>query len=507
MVFWRRSQSRSIDSITQFVYMYSSLEVSTNFTNDYKISKMIDMKRSLIIIILLLISISLIPIISAEDYFGVTPDLSELSDRQRQCLCSVACYKENWNCSVVSCYYDPTNACNEYYQGECYCGGFGCGRAKIGNLTGGEMLDCMMSSTEPDTQIENYDNQIKQLLNGILIYISKGNEQEAQAATRDLLNVIGLKINYNLDNRGDLDDATKAVIKDTISDLIYSVRFQSPGKGSKIDSCGFLWTSDCLYLDPITSQDIIVHEFSHLIAEKLTPGYIMPGGDSTHDFFGYSSSLERSYDEALATVIAIDLLGESKYSSVDSGVSTNYNSVKQGSLADNEYEYNFVNQEMIEYPNSDSKDPIIYDDKRINWFGYTGKAKQTALSKLEDVEIDLELARKNEDINEVNRLTVLKHKYLKYLNPPVNSPKSEVAVASLIWDLTGSKVDSNRLGRIKKAIDDYYNKYNQAPRTEQEFLIGFLLGKDEGSEEVSGALDIVTGERHNRKYTINDILK
>jgi hypothetical protein len=260
-----------------------------------------------------------------------------------------------------------------------------------------------------------------------------------------------------------------------------------------------------LYLDPITSQDIIVHEFSHLIAEKLTPAYEIPKGDSTHDFFGYSSSLERSYDEAMATLIAVDLLGKSRYSSIESGVITNYNTVKTGNLADNEYEYEFSKQEMSEYPNSDSKSQVVFDDKNINWYGFTGKAKQTALDKLEDVELDLELARKNKDINEVKRLTILKHKYLKYLNPPVSSPKSEVAVSSLIWDLTGSKVDSNRLGRIKKTIDDYYNKFNKPPRTEQEFLIGFLLGKDEDDDEFINAYNIITGERHNRKYSIMDL--
>ena len=215
--------------------------------------------------------------IAAEDYFGVSVALEELSEKQRQCMCTAACYKENWNCAVVSCYYDPTNSCNEYYQGECYCGGFGCGRAKISALSGGEMLDCMVTSVEPDTAVDNFDKQIKQHMEAILIYLGKGNEQEAQAATRELLNVVNSKLVYLLDKRSDLDNATKSMIKTTVNDLISNVRSQKAGQGSKIDSCGFLWTRNCLYLDPVTSSDIIMHEFSHVIIENLTPGYQIPG--------------------------------------------------------------------------------------------------------------------------------------------------------------------------------------------------------------------------------------
>ncbi|HOY46514.1 MAG TPA: hypothetical protein PKU95_02680 [Candidatus Dojkabacteria bacterium] len=444
---------------------------------------------------------------ASEDYFGVTIDESALSDRQKSCLCTAACTKESWNCAVVSCYYDPSNECNEYYSGECYCGGFGCGRAKISVLSGGDMLDCLLTQEEPPVEIDNYNKQINQLMSGILIYLEKGNQQEAQTALRRLLNVVNDKIDYRLNSRSDIDDATKSRIRAKINDLIANVRFQQPGKGSKIDSCGFLFMNDCLYLDPITSQDIIAHEFSHIIAEELTPGYEIPGGDSSHDFFGYSSSLERSYDEALATLLAVDLLGDGKYSSVETGLDVNYNIIKTGALAENEYEYDFQRQELTEFSNSDSENPQLYDSNNINWYGFSGEAKKKIEAKLSNIELDLELARKNNDLEQVTKLTTQKHKYLRYLNPPVHSPKSEVAVASLLWDLTGSKVQSERLGRIKQAIDAYYNKFGEPPKTEKEFLQGFLIGKDPTSSDVTEAYGIITGERHQRRYSLEELMK
>jgi hypothetical protein len=313
------------------------------------------------------------------------------------------------------------------------------------------------------------------------------------------------KISYLVDIRDDIDEKTKNTIKTTINDLVNNVRFQEIGKGSKIDSCGFLWVNTCLYLDPITSQDIIAHEFAHVIVEKLTQGYELPAGNSTHDFAGYSSSIERAYDEALATVVAADLLGRSKYSSIESEIDVNYNSVKLGEIAENEYTYDFVRQVMIEYPNSNSEDPIIFDDKNVNWYGYSGSNKQKALDKLSKIELDLELYKKNKEISKVQELILQKHKLLRYLNPPAYSPKSEVAVSSLIWDLSGSNANSYRLGRIKKAIDDYYNKFGYPPKNELEFLKGFLMNKDLQDKDFNDAYSIITGLRHQRKYQLDDL--
>jgi hypothetical protein len=461
--------------------------------------------RKLLLSLIIVFGILGFSIKAEEDYFGVTIDPAQLSDNQKRCLCTAACTKESWNCAVVSCYWDPSNSCNEYYQGECYCGGFGCGRAKISALSGGDMLDCMLTQEPPALEVDNFNKQIKQLMSGILIYLEKGNQQEAQAALRRLLNVVNDKIDFRLNSRSDIDAATKSRIKSKINDLIANVRFQEPGKGSKIDSCGFLFMNECLYLDPITSQDIITHEFSHIIAEELTPGYEIPGGSSSHDFFGYASSMERSYDEAMATLLAVDLLGDGKYSSIETGIEVNYNTVKKGNLAENEYEYDFQRQELTEYSNSDSQNAQVYDAKNVNWYGFSGDAKKKIEQKLANLELDLELARKNNDVEQANRLTVQKHKYLKYLNPPVHSPKSEVAVASLLWDLTGSKVQSERLGRIKQAIDAYYAKYAKPPTTEKEFLQGFLMGKDPSSTDVSEAYQIITGDRHQRQYSLEEL--
>ncbi|MEM3422476.1 MAG: hypothetical protein QXF35_02085 [Candidatus Bilamarchaeaceae archaeon] len=57
-------------------------------------------------------------------------------DKMNACLCECSCWEAGWDCSVVSCYYQPkavdaSPACADVSGGECVCQGFGCGRAPI----------------------------------------------------------------------------------------------------------------------------------------------------------------------------------------------------------------------------------------------------------------------------------------------------------------------------------------------------------------------------------------
>ncbi|MFH1285152.1 MAG: hypothetical protein ABIH99_01075 [Candidatus Micrarchaeota archaeon] len=66
------------------------------------------------------------------------------------CLCWCGCQEgAGWDCSVVSCYYNPaavdaSPACADASGGECVCQGFGCGRAAI--PTSGSCYDGCMNS-------------------------------------------------------------------------------------------------------------------------------------------------------------------------------------------------------------------------------------------------------------------------------------------------------------------------------------------------------------------------
>ncbi len=57
-------------------------------------------------------------------------------DKLNKCLCVCSCWEANWDCTAVSCYYNPEKVgaspnCLDTSLGKCVCQGYGCGRAPI----------------------------------------------------------------------------------------------------------------------------------------------------------------------------------------------------------------------------------------------------------------------------------------------------------------------------------------------------------------------------------------
>ncbi len=64
---------------------------------------------------------------------------AETQEKINQCICYSSCWDAGWDCSVVSCYYEPDASktadrspdCADAGNGACVCAGFGCGRAPM----------------------------------------------------------------------------------------------------------------------------------------------------------------------------------------------------------------------------------------------------------------------------------------------------------------------------------------------------------------------------------------
>lgn len=96
-------------------------------------------------------------------YFFLLPHVDQIHAEQdnsalMDCLCEASCTKVNWNCSVVSCYYNPaaSNAspeCADTSKGECMCQGYGCGRAPL--VTEGEAYNSCQTKYSPAVDGDN----------------------------------------------------------------------------------------------------------------------------------------------------------------------------------------------------------------------------------------------------------------------------------------------------------------------------------------------------------------
>ena len=250
-----------------------------------------------------------------------------LSNEVRSCLCQEACTQEKWNCGVVSCYYDTTQSCSEYTKGECYCGGFGCGRASISKVSTSKYAVCLSLDASNDArpevqymrQMVELDKQIKQVSLGIRTMAAHGDVERAKEEAKRLSDLMKQKVLKQLDYRTDLTDDQKKTARNIVESYGKSVVITDKlGEGSAVKGCYcFLGKcfNACLYIDPVSSPDVIAHEYGHLIYEALSKNYAMPDGDSSHSFFDNASDEHRALDEAIATVYSMDINDSSTYSS------------------------------------------------------------------------------------------------------------------------------------------------------------------------------------------------
>lgn len=444
---------------------------------------------------------------STKAYFygeEVMIDKSNLNKGQLNCLCEYACTAQNWNCAVVSCYYDTKNTCSEYTQGECLCSGFGCGRASISMVPSQTVFKCLGGQDEirkTNTDLTNVEKEITQIRKGIYVFLSKGDKKSAEAEYKRLTEKEMQRFNLLLDVRKDLTDDQKKTVKTEVEKLAKNIRFTEPGEGSKVVTGLF---SETLYIDPTGGYDIFYHEIGHKITESLTNKFTLPDGPTEHSFTNFAATEHLALDEALATLISIDITKESTYSSFDEYIGVNLNQIKPKSGWDQEYKYDFTTQTMTVYENSNTSAPqtVNTSNKALywNWYGPNETQKTYLQNKIAEVDAKLK-TESNPD--EYKKLMNIKYKALRSLNPPAYSPKSEVAVASVIWDVTGTTKEDERLGRIQKAINRFTEVKGRAPQSEKEFLQGYFLDlEDEKKTEVLG---LISGPRHKRTYSLVDL--
>lgn len=345
----------------------------------------------------------------------------------------------------------------------------------------------------------------------------ESNKTQIESKTKELVNQVYIEIEQNMKNRIDLSEAQKDQIVKIAKTAIDSTKVQDCGKGSYTDKCGIVFKSDCLYLDPLHSADVIRHELGHIIASTLIKGYQYPTGDSSHEMEGLCSDEHRAFDEALATLIASDIVGKSTYITHKQG-----NSIDPFTLPSmtnsGSYEIDISagtvttkNSAGVKYygPNGDKS-------TKLEWYGPSTEAEIDKIAdeiKLRFDLIDKEKAKgENADYGLIEGLFRKVNMFLRLLNPPAYSPKSEVAVASLIYDVTGDSTSTPRLGKILKGCENFYNKKGRAPKSELEFLQGFLNDKiyDTSDPMMSSGFSIaylkINSTDHRRIYLVDSLL-
>lgn len=494
-------------------------------------------------------------------------DYSDLTKSELDCLCYEACSNIYWDCAVVSCYYDPTNYCSEYYTGECYCGSFGCGRATISNVNDEQWDGCVAEEVpiiDPVTPIDDsgdieyikemkeLDKEIKDATLMIRYYIAQKDDGKMKHETKNLVNLMNKKAVKQIEHEKDLSDEQKKEAIKVIDSYSKSFRLtEKVGEGSKIAGCNCIGFgsfkkcfSECLFVDPLSYPDVIAHEYGHLIYENLSEKYEFPSGDSSHSFFDFSSDQHRALDEAIATLYAMDLNDTTTYSSAYSEANVVIVGAKQttqdaidSNLRSTEYSYDFVTDEMLVAYNSDFENFVPFDEsdpEYVNFWGWDKNDKtkvkyEKIMKHLSDdldektnqvrknyyyqkaldrslSEKDKENYLKSADYIEYSNALKLYQKYKKVGTPVAYSPKGEVAVARLLFDVIGEGKQEGLIGKVQYYSKVYTDKTGKAPVSELDLLKGYMAEVDPNSEEFEEILEIVNSDKHRRNYSKEDLI-
>ncbi len=499
--------------------------------------------------------------LTQEDLFKLeieTLNLEEFDNNMLRCLCRAACDDAGWRCGVVTCMYSPEPS-NESpgcakNPGVCKCVGFGCGRASIG-FTSERALNCFKTHGNPleikdprGEELKNLDEDIEQARNHLLVLIraqqlGKKTKKDVEQQLQKVTGMIEKRIEMRMEESTDLNEEQKKKILDITNKHLNSYKVNDVGEGSRVQtSCRFLWywCRDTLEIDPSSSTDIIYHELGHLIYEELSPNYQHPTGSSQHDFARYSASEHVALDEALATFIAMYLKDSNSYGSIDPNDEIMLDS------KDEKYFYDFKNKKLfVSNPSDANLIEEVSEKNRGLHVRHFGNEELTikAQKRIEEIESELEdiaaraihltskkdtnkfpLLYTQEQIDKYKeeqgiedgptlvelkrRAETLKREKDRIawkLNPPAYSPKGELSVTRLLFELTGGTDERDRLGKIMEATENFTKATGRGPTTELELLQGFLHGKDSNSEEFQDALKIIQGDDFRRKYDIEDL--
>ncbi len=335
---------------------------------------------------------------------------------------------------------------------------------------------------------------------------------------RAMLEEIVKDIGKRTQERTDLTKSQKSQLMSIVSSATEDARINECGEGSYVSGCKWytLGFASCMYLDPLSTPDIVRHELGHLVAEKMVPAYSEPGGKSSHNLIRYSSSVHRAYDEGLAIVIAADLAGKANYSSISKlslvdplkidgvkdyagyDIDLNEKSVKV---------YKSSLQDFTEY-----KKDMDSTGAKLEWYGATSRERrqkyQDEIEKLgkefDKLVADYEAGKSGLNMNQLEsklgRIMKTIQKYKTRLNPPAFSPSNEVAVASLIYDLTGSAASDYRLGKLIQAGSGFTSRSEGSIKSELDFLKGLSVSKS-----ASEVIKITSNQKHNRSYISEDL--
>ena len=121
-------------------------------------------------------------------------------------------------------------------------------------------------------------------------------------------------------------------------------------------------------------------------------------------------------------------------------------------------------------------------------------------------ELDQKAFENSKEYKEYTYALKVYNKYKKVGTPVAYSPKGEVAVARLLFDVIGEGDKEGLIGKIQYYTNVYTEKTGKAPTSELDLLKGYMAEVDPNSEEFDEILEIVNGDKHRRNYTKEDLL-
>lgn len=415
-------------------------------------------------------------------------------------------------------------------------------------------------------ELQELDEEINLARNQLLVLIrakelGKASSREVSEQLRELTSLIGERITLRMEEREDLSDDQKERLLNITKQHLGSYREVSVGEGSSVvTSCRLfgLWCTDTLHLDPSSSVDVIYHELGHLIYEELSPDFQELTGSSAHDFAGFSSSEHVAFDEAMANFIALDLMGSSTYGSARDDDEIIFDAGYE------HYMYDFATNVLyLSDPSDRTKLIEIDEDHRAQHLKYYGheKLEQKARERIGEVDerlraiaaetaylkgrIDssfspspnlrnyivneafVDMERLNEELEvkkhlfeeakeaparleelakEAESLKREKDVHQRKLNRPAYSPKAELAVTRLLYEITGGNDERDRLGKVLEATENFTNAKGRGPTSEFELLQGFLHGKEKDSEEFQKVINLIQSDDFRRKYDVDSLV-
>ncbi|MFC1640693.1 hypothetical protein ACFL2D_01440 [Patescibacteria group bacterium] len=376
-------------------------------------------------------------------------------------------------------------------------------------------LDCLPKGddispqTPAEEQLKIFLRDIEVRLRQIHALVAAGQTKAAKEEAEGYLRAVITHLNKSMENRIDLSGMEKLEIEGKLRDVIDDVVIVEPGRGSYMGSCGFKGLWECLYLDPIDSPDTIRHELAHMITQAIAP-YEYPTGNSSHDVTGYCSSQHRALDEALAHLFSANLVGKSKLETVVKGTELDVPAFQRNRTAG--FDIDIANKQITTYTGSIQNVEVI-DDNSDEWNEWNGPSNPDQLKTFSDQlsdlanRIDETIANGNNPRRVRTLVRLFSQRERVVSDPPAYSAKNEVAVASLLYDLTATKPSDQVVGDIIGAMEDFQSFKRRAPKSEKEVIQGILYRKGLGIDDPQFLrfYDIIV-TKHKRKYRAEELI-